>query len=293
MNPVLSVIFINYNSERYLEAALSSFVRYHRDFPYEIIIVDNSSKDRTKLKDLEIEFNANLILLDKNIGYGPAANRGLHVSKGKYLAVANPDLVFIDDSAKRIVDYMDNHPEVGAVIPQYLNPDMSLQPSSRKFPTFRYLLFARTSFISRIWKRNPFTKEYLGLRDIDLTKPQKVEVGMGAFLVLRKTALDKIGLFDEDFFLFSEDTDICYRLRSEGFDVILLPYSRVIHYHGVVRRRSKVAPRSRFWRMKSVWLFIKKHGFFPSWVIPLLGIGLIVSTGLDGFFDLTGILRLD
>lgn len=293
MDPKLSVIFINYNSERYLYEALASFVHHHKGFPYELIVVDNNSKDKNELQKLKKKFNIKLIFLDRNLGYGPAANRGILVSRGKYLAIANPDLIFIDDSAKKIVEFLESHSEVGAVIPQYLNPDMTLQPSTRKFPTLKYLLFARTSFISRIWRKNPITEEYLGLRDIATREVQKIEVAVGAFFVLRKTALDKIGLFDEDFFLFSEDTDICYRLKREGLDVVLLPNSRVIHYHGAIRRKKKVAPKSRFWRMKGVWLFIKKHKFFPAPLYPFLGIGLVISTGLDALLDLTGILISD
>ncbi len=293
MSPVLSVIFINYNSEQYLKEALDSFVRYHKDLPYELIVVDNNSKDVTSLRDLQNKFGIKLILMKKNMGYGAAANRGILASRGKYIAIANPDLIFINDSATKIVEYMDSHPEVGAVIPQYLNPDMTLQPSSRKFPTIKYLMFARSSFLSRLWRKNPFTREYLGLNNINKETPQKIEAVVGAFFVLRREALNRIGLFDEDFFLFSEDTDICYRLKQKGVDVVLLPNSRVIHYHGAIRKKRKVAPRSRFWRMKGVWLFIKKHKFIPEFLQPILAIGLVMATGMDAFLDLTGIITSD
>jgi GT2 family glycosyltransferase len=232
------LLFVNYNSESLLKKAIESL---RKSIPHhlktEIIVVDNNSTNRENLKSL-LNSVDRLILLPFNRGYSYALNRGIRLAKGKYIAIANADIEFIDNSLEKLVNFLEERSEAGAVIPQYLNPDGSLQTSTRKFHRPRYLFFSRDSIFTKLFPQNPLSREFLG-KDI-LKKSEtavEVEVAIAAFMLVKKEVFEKVGYFDERFFMFSEDSDFCYRMRKAGWKVYLLKDAKLLHIKGASRRK--------------------------------------------------------
>ncbi len=285
MAPRVSVIFVNHNSYDLLQRAVSSLRNTHPPDQVEILVVDNGSVPQVRPAFPE-EWGVRWLQLPRNIGYGPAVNRAARYARGTYLVAANPDLEFRDQEVLRLAQFLDDHPTVGAVIPQYVNPTpegLRKQPSARRFHRLPYLLFGRVSPLSRLWPRNRFTREFLALETLQATEPVEIEVAVGAFLMVRRDLFERLGGFDPEFFLFSEDSDLCYRIWNAGYRVVLLPQVELLHHHGAVRRRARARPR--YWRMKAVLLFLRKHGQYPVPLRALLALGFAYSLALYLFLE--------
>ncbi len=285
MAPRVSVIFVNYRSHDLLRQAVVTLRKFHPPDLVEIWVVDNGPGTNTP-PEFSPDWRVHWLSLPRNIGYGPAVNLAARFAKGTYLVAANPDLEFRNQEVLHLAQYLDEHPEVGAVIPQYVNPTptgLRKQPSARRFHRIPYLLFGRISPLSRLWPRNRFTREFLALETLKARQPVEIEVGVGAFLMVRRDLFDRLGGFDPQFFLFSEDSDLCYRIWQAGYRVVLLPQVELLHHHGAVRRRARARPR--YWRMKAVWLFLQKHGNLNPVVYSLLALGFAFSLALYLFLE--------
>jgi N-acetylglucosaminyl-diphospho-decaprenol L-rhamnosyltransferase len=237
MPPDLTIVFINYNSVRLLDQALSTLRDAEPRLRIETLVVDNGSRDRAGLAEVCRRQGARLVLLGRNAGYGAAFNRGYMHASGRYVAVANPDLVFSMPTATGLVQFLDEHPEAGAVSPQLLYPDGTPQPSARRLPRLRYVLAGRRSPLARILPRYAPARDFL-YADVNLAAgPVPVEAVIGTLVAFRRSALDQVSGFDEGFFMYAEDMDICRRLGRSGWSVYLDPRLTVEHFYGGVRRR--------------------------------------------------------
>ncbi len=296
MAPRLSIVFVNFNSHTLLFRAIQSLETHLQGIPYEVIVVDNGSKDLAPLSILATRPGVQVLALGENRGYAHALNQGFQRARGDYLIAANPDIELMDRSLERLIAYMDEHPDVGAAVPQYLYPDLRTQPSSRRFPRLKYLLFGRTGPLARAWRGNPITREYLRGYHGDARSPDgpvDIEGAAAAFLVIRRQALQEVGPFDERFFLFAEDLDFCYRLWRHGWRVILFPEAQIIHIHGAVRKHPRYAYRSHYHRMKGIWMFLQKHRLAPKVLRPFLSLGLALVLGFEGFLVAWSVGELD
>ncbi len=233
----LTIVFINYNSARLLDRALSSLHDAEPSMAIETLVVDNASRDRAEVASVCRRHGARLLLLGRNAGYGAAFNRGYRHARGRYVAVANPDLVFSTPAMTGLVRFMDEHPEAGAVSPQLHYPDGSPQPSARRLPRLRYVLAGRRSPLARIFPRYAPARDFQYAEAHLATEPVSVEAVIGTLVVFRRDAIDRIAGFDEGFFMYAEDMDICRRLGQSGWKVYLDPRVTVEHFYGGVRRR--------------------------------------------------------
>lgn len=284
---LLSIIIVNFNGGKYLDYFLKSIKLYPPPIPYEVIVVDNLSKDfsfekaKSKYKDFIF------IKSKKNRGYGGGCNLGLKYARGNIIVFANPDIVVFPDTFKKLMEEIKNDESVGAVGPKLLNPDGSFQPSCRRYPRFRYLLFGRRSFLSKHFKNNPITKEFMYL-DLKDKRDGKVETEslMGAFFMTRREIVEELKGFDEDFFLYAEDTDLCYRMRKKGYKVYYCPSVNVIHYHG--KSRKYLGIKSIYFLRRSIYLFFKKHYNLNIFQKAFLSIGLILGTAYNYFTQAFG-----
>ncbi len=285
MAPRVSVIFVNYNSHDLLQRAVATLRRTHPPDSVEILVVDNGSTPPPS-PAFPPQWQVRWLRLPRNVGYGQAVNLAARFAHGEYLVAANPDLEFRDHEVDAMAHYLDQHPEVGAVVPQYLNPTphgLQKQPSARRFHRLPYLLFGRISPLSRLWPENRFTREFLALETLQARDPVDIEVGVGAFLMVRRRLFEQLGGFDPRFFLFSEDSDLCARIWQAGFRVRLLPQVQLLHHHGAVRRRARARPR--YWRMKAVLLFLKKHRSPSRPLQFLLHLGFALTLALYLFLE--------
>ncbi len=195
----------------------------------EIIVVDNASADGTP-EMVRQEFpSARCLALPKNIGFGPGNNAGLQASIGKYILIMNPDIVILDDALDRLIDFMETHPEVGLVGPQLRNPDGSIQFSCYHFPTPLIPLYRRTPLGH--WAVGQKALAHYLMTDWDHQTIREVDWLLGAFLVARRSMIDQLGSFDERFFLYFEDADLCRRAWQSGWRVVYNPEMQVVHYH--------------------------------------------------------------
>ncbi|MGC8797937.1 MAG: glycosyltransferase family 2 protein [candidate division WOR-3 bacterium] len=287
LKPELGLVFINYHSARWLQYALESLAASEPELSREVVIVDNGSASRTEelmLRTLGAQFGARVLFLKRNVGYGAAANRGIIYTQADFVAVCNPDIRFTDGSLSRLVGLLNSCPDAGVVSPQLFYPDGTPQPSCRRLPRLRYVLSGRRSPLVRIFPGLGPAREFLYLDLWQKEEPVPVEAVIGTVMVFRRQAFTKVGGFDEGYFMFAEDLDICYRLRKDGWQVFLEPRAKVIHYYGAVRRRWR--RKTEYQRVRGLHrFFTRRRGFFSRLLLTPAFAGyyfMIEALGLVG-----------
>jgi GT2 family glycosyltransferase len=229
-HPDLTIVIVNWNGRDLLRACLPTLAT--TQLSTEIIVVDNHSTDDS-FAVLQNEFpGVHVVANPTNAGFAVANNQGMRLARGRYILLLNSDTKVIGDALATLVYFMDENPSVGACGPQLLNEDGTLQPSGRAFPTLGQAMLALLPLPA--WLRSA-TLPRLERRDYSRIQP--VDELSGAALCLRRTALDNVGLFDEDFYFFGEDVDLCRRLQKDGWGVVYVPTARVFHLWGGSRRQ--------------------------------------------------------
>lgn len=252
----LSIIIVNYNVEYFLEQCLLSVRKSVKDIEAEVIVVDNDSVDGScamvKKKFPEVA----LIENKDNKGFSSANNQGIKISKGEYILLLNPDTVVEDNTFVKIVDFMDAHANAGALGVKMVDGSGKFLPESKRGLPTPTTAFYKMSGISSLFPRSKrFSKYHLGF--LDENETHKVEILAGAFMLLRKSVLDEIGLLDEDFFMYGEDIDLSYRVIKAGYDNYYFPETRIIHYKGESTKKSSVNYVLVFYN--AMVIFAKKH----------------------------------
>jgi GT2 family glycosyltransferase len=219
----VSVVVVTHNSREWIERCLES-VR-----GCETIVVDNASTDGTP--DLVRErFPEARLVEQENVGMGAGNNTGMRLASGRYFLLLNSDAWVLGDAVERLAEFADSQPDAAVVGPRLLNPDGSLQRSARAFPTL-WRLATEYLFVRKLAPRSrALNRFYEGGFDHD--EVREVDWLFGACLLVRRDAADEVGLFDEDFFMFSEETDWCYRFRQAGWTVYFFPAAQVVHVGG-------------------------------------------------------------
>ncbi|MEO0086275.1 MAG: glycosyltransferase family 2 protein [candidate division WOR-3 bacterium] len=269
--PTLTVVFINFNSTRFLDQALASLAAAEPEAAIEKVVVDNASKDREEVKAVCTRHGCRLLALARNVGYGAAANRGFRVARGRYVAVANPDVEFSAGSMSALVRLMEATPGCGAVSPQLVYPDGTPQPSARRFPRLRFALAGRRSVTARLFPGLSRVQEfqYQGIEQAQAPVP--VEAVIGTCVLFRREALAAVSGFDERYFMFAEDVDICRRLGQAGWQVLLEPRVKVRHFYGGVRQRFRRL--TGFHRLRALRQFFEEDQ--PASLRALLTFGFV------------------
>jgi GT2 family glycosyltransferase len=256
MTPRLTVVIVNYNKGPLLLACLDSVYKAAATTPPEVIVVDNASTDGV-VAVLPTRYpGVRAIRNTVNVGFARAVNQGLAVARATTLVLLNPDTVVLDGALEALAAYLEAHRDVGAVGPQLLDTDGSIQLSCRAFPGYATALFGRYGLLTRWFPRNPFSRRYL-LSDWDHAETRDVDWVSGACLATRRDVLDGVGLLDERFFLFNEDVDLCKRIRDGGWRVVYLPEARVVHHIGASRER--VPARLVIARHRGMVHYQRKH----------------------------------
>jgi len=248
----------------------------------EVFVVDNGSKDGSLTAAREEFPQVKFIENQTNLGFAKANNQALSLSKGKYILLLNPDTKVQEGAVDRLISFMDAHPESGAAGAQLLNSDGSKQNSMAKFPSLA------TELLNKNLLRWLFPETFPG-KERNYTEPIEVDSVIGACMMVRQDAIGQVGLLDEDYFLFLEETDWCYRMREAGWKIFHVPDVKIYHLQGkgveIEKRRAKVEYHS------SRYQFFKKHRGRLQWFILLTGsiIKLIIETvfmGMASFFTL-------
>ena len=205
----ISVIIVSYNSSYIIGDCLSGLITSLPVGDSEIIVVDNASKDRTMHIVNQFKNNINIISLKDNLGFAGGVNKGISCSKGTYILIINPDVIVNRECIEGMTSFLSRNEKVAAVGPKLTYQDGQTQSSRRRYPHLRAILTHRIAFLKMIFGKK-ILSEFL-MEDISDRDPVEVEWLIGGCIMLRRDALDDIGLLDSKFFLYYEDTDWCYR----------------------------------------------------------------------------------
>jgi len=271
MPPDLSIVIVSWNVRELLRRCLDSIYpspnrggeKRERSLTTEVIVVDNASADGSAAL-ITAEFpQVRLIANAENRGFTGGNNQGIAISRGRYVMLLNPDTEVVGDALAAMVAYMDSRPEVGALGPQLLYPDGSVQSSRRRFPTFGTALFESTWL--QPWAPPGLLERYyvLDRRDDEISE---VDWVMGACLVVRREVIEQVGGLDEGFFMYSDEPDWCRRIKDAGWKVVYFPDARVIHHEG--KSSEQVVPaRHIYFQTSKVRYFRKYHGPLAAGVL--------------------------
>ena len=252
----LSVIIVNYNVKYFLEQCLHSVIKAAEQVETEIIVIDNHSTDES-LPYLAPRFpEVRFLKNSANSGFGKACNRGLAEATGEYVLFLNPDTIVAEDSFEKCVRFFETHPVCGALGVKMIDGSGAfLKESKRAFPSPFTSLFKLFGFARMFPKSRLFSRYHLG--HLDKEQNHEVDVLAGAYLMVRHSVLQKVGSFDEAFFMYGEDVDLSYRIQKAGFKNYYLADTTIIHFKGESTKRGSLNYVRMFYYAMSV--FVRKH----------------------------------
>lgn len=255
----LSIIIVNYNVKYFLEQCLLSIEASDFDFDMEIIVVDNNSSDGS-VEYISSRFpNVKIFANKNNPGFSIANNQGIKAAKGEYILILNPDTVLGENVLKDVCSFMDTNPNSGAVGVKLVNGYGQFLPESKRGLPTPWVSFCKIFGLTKLFPKSPLFGKY-HLKYLDENSTHKVDILVGAFMMVRKSAFDKAGLFDETFFMYGEDIDLSYRIVKAGYKNYYLPV-KVIHYKGESTKKGDMRYVKAFYQ--SMYIFFKKH--YPSY----------------------------
>jgi hypothetical protein len=252
----LSIVIVTYNSARHIGACLASLPRALEGLRSEVIVVDNASGDGTAAAVRRGFPDAVVIERAVNGGFAAGVNDGLARAAGRYVAWINPDTEVVAGRFADAVAWLDAHPGVGIAGLRMVDQAGNVEPSARGFPGFHSALGHRYSLLTRVWPGNPFSKRYLRTGD-DRDGVTPADWVSGAALVHRRSVSEALGGLDEQFFMYCEDVDFCYRASKAGSAVRYLPAVTLRHEIGA--SSADVKPAMIRARHESLWRYYRKH----------------------------------
>ena len=271
----LSVVFLSYNTRDLTEQALRTVLDAAEGMEVEIFVVDNASHDGSADMVAEKFPAVKLLRNEDNVGFAAGNNVALRQVVGEYVLIINTDTIVRRDTLRALAGFLDEHPEVGACGCKILDPDGTLQLDSRRgFPS-PMAAFCKMSGLSRLFPDHPSISRY-HMTYLDPEQTAEVEVLSGSCMMVRKAAMDQVGLLDEDYFMYGEDIDWCYRIHKAGWKIFYVPTTEIIHFRGESGRGAPL--RILYRKSQAMSIFVNKHmtrrfRFFPLWLLQV-GIAL-------------------
>ncbi|MCB0507229.1 MAG: glycosyltransferase [Chitinophagales bacterium] len=252
----LSIVIVNYNVRYFLEQTIASVYKSKVDFPYEIFVVDNHSKDES-LKMLAQKFpSVNVIANQENVGFSKANNQAIRQAKGDYVLLLNPDTIIQEDTLQKCINKMESNQNIGGLGVKMVDGAGNFLPESKRgFPS-PIAAFAKMSGLAKLFPSSKILGQY-HLTYLDKSQSHEVDVLSGAFMLLRKTVLDKVGLLDEDYFMYGEDIDLSYCIRKAGFINYYFADTSIIHFKGESTKKGSLNYIKTFYR--AMIIFCDKH----------------------------------
>ena len=281
----LSVIIVNYNVKYFLEQALLSVRRAAAGLAVEVIVVDNNSVDDSAAMVRQKFPEVKLIENHDNRGFAVANNQAISMSSGEYVLLLNPDTVVEESTFSKCLRFMDAHPEAGALGVRMIDGSGKFLPESKRgFPT-AFVAFCKTFGLSTLFpKSRVFNSYHLGY--LDEHQIHEVDVLSGAFMLLRKKALDEVGLLDETFFMYGEDIDLSYRIKKGGYKNYYFPETTIIHYKGESTKKGSLNYVRTFYQ--AMIIFARKHfeGSGGKFFVLLLNMAIYLRAFLTLLYNL-------
>lgn len=260
----LSIVIVNWNTRDLLAQCLRTVYATVKRDDFEVIVVDNASTDGSAEMLRERFPQAYLISNADNVGFARANNQAARESTGRYLAFLNSDTLVLPSALDTAVAYMDQHGDVGIIAPRLLNPDGSLQASCAHFPNL-WREFMILSGLGRRWvdPDYPFHATPKGDETVE------IDYARGACLIGRRQAVEPVGFFDEGYFMYSEEIDLCLAVKRNGWRLIYLPAAQIIHYKGKSSQQARQEMLVQFYRSQ-VRFFYKHQGSTRAWALRQL-----------------------
>ncbi len=273
----LSICIVTWNTEKYIDKCLKSIYKNQPSYTFEVLVADNNSSDKTT-EIIKLNFpQVNLIKCESNFGFAKANNILIEKSKGEYVLLLNPDTEVFDKSIDKLIDFLEKNNDVAIVAPKLINSNGTLQRSCMGFPTLAAMAMRQT-FLEFLLPFNSFTKKYLMI-DFNHDKTMEVEQPMGACLLIRRKALDAVGAFDENYFMFFDEVDLCFRIKKNGWKIMFFPDSVVMHYGGTAVKKWSPLKLSKVWTSSRNYFFKKHFGnkaVFALYLFDFLKIAIII-----------------
>lgn len=273
----LSIIIVNYNTFALTKDTINSILRYSYPFTVEIMVVDNNSTDDS-LKNLKKYFkgkNVRFIESKENNGFAAGNNQGIKEARGRYILLLNSDTIVKENTLENIYDYMEKHHDVGAVGCKVVLENGELDKAcKRSFPN-------PSNAFSRLFHIKTKNNDY-NLEELDDDGVYEIDCLTGAFMFIRRNALNDSGLLDETFFMYGEDIDLCYRIKKSGWKIVYYGRSEIVHYKGASSKKQKSKLIYEFYR--AMYIYYKKHlwndnSIFLN-VLVFVGISLLCAFNL-------------
>ena len=273
--PQLSVIIVNYNVRDFLHHALVSLQKALKGIRSEIIVVDNASDDGS-VEMLRKRFpSVQLLASTSNLGFARANNLALKRARGELVLLINPDTIVQEDTLAVMVKFFQENPDVGLAGCKVLNPDGSFQLACRRSVPTAWSAFAKIMGLGALFPHSRLFGRY-NLTYLSPDETYEVDAVSGSFMMLRRAVVREVGGLDEDFFMYGEDLDWCYRVQKAGWKNYYVHSTQIIHYKGESTRRSGIDEIRMFY--EAMRLFVRKH-HGGSWAMNLvLGLGITVSS---------------
>jgi GT2 family glycosyltransferase len=270
----LDIVIVNFNSTKHLLQCVKSIKSHLKGISANIIVHDNASTDDP---DSISKKNADIFYIKnyRNCGFSRAINRSIKFSKSQYILLLNPDTMICDGFFDRSLKFLSDNKQVGLMGPKVLEKDGSVQGSARTFPTPLTTFFGRKSPITRLFPNNPITKKNILTIGHDGISTLQVDWVSGACMLMRRDAFESVEGFDENFFLYWEDTDLCKRMKDKGWNIVYYPKAQIIHYTGISSNKKPLFSIFQFHR--SCYYLFRKHCRWPMAIfLPFAFLGLSV-----------------
>lgn len=252
----VSIIIVNYNTKDLTQQTIQSVIDTTHKIKYEIILVDNASSDGSVEAVRENYSNVKIIVNDDNLGFSKANNIGMKESSGKYILLLNSDTKVLEECIDKCVDYIERHKEIGALGCKINLANGELDHACKRgFPTPEasvYYMLKLDKIFPKVKKFGRYRMSYLPDDEIG-----EVDSLTGAFMLGRRDVIDKIGGLDEEFFMYGEDLDWCYRIKEAGYKIMYYPEAKIIHYKGQSSKKKRKKTIYEFHR--AMYLFYNKH----------------------------------
>jgi len=254
----ISIVIVSWNTKDLLKKCLQSLIKYGEDFDLEIFVIDNASTDGTTWMMKNDFPEINFIPNKDNAGFAKANNQGIKLSTGDYVLLLNPDTEIFSDTLPSSVKFMEENPSCGVMGCKMVYKNGKLQPSVRRFPRFWPILLMFLK-LPKVFPHLGSVERYLAT-DFDYEKTQEVDQVMGAYMFIRPKAFDRIGLLDEDFFIWFEEVDFCRRIWKAEYKVMYFAGAKIIHHGGQSFAQQKMV-KNQMNFFKSALKYFRKNGF--------------------------------
>lgn len=274
----VSIIIVNYNTDKLLTECIHSVYLQTKEVSFEVIVVDNNSENFSSQDYTSLYKGIKVISLDSNIGFGKANNEGLKIAEGDYVFFLNSDTILLNDAVSILCNYLKEHASVGICGGNlYTKEEMPNMSYTQSFPRV----------IDYLKLLMPFKSTSLANDDIFNNTGRNIEIGgyiSGADLMIRKELLNKYGGFDPCFFMYFEDVELCYRIKKKGFEIHSVPFAKIIHLQGAstVLKGEELKTKSHCFLVRSEFFYFKKTD--PGILLQFLWMSYLIKSVLALFF---------